>query len=148
MRRLDEQLAALATMSPVLLRAEWLRVYKAPAPDLTTDLLRRGIAHRLQEKVHGGLAPATVRDIDRLYRQYARTGAVAPAAHVKIKPGTRLVRDWGDASHHVLVLEDGYLYQDRRYSLSRIAEEVTGARWSGPRFFGLMRRKTAETADA
>ncbi len=56
----------------------------------------------------------------------------------RIKAGTRLVREWGGISHHVVVLEDGYHYLERRYSsLSQIARDITGAHWSGPRFFGL-----------
>ena len=53
-------------------------------------------------------------------------------------PGTRLIRTWGGETHEVTVLERGYLWQERRYrSLSAIAGEITGTRWSGPRFFGL-----------
>lgn len=66
------------------------------------------------------------------------------ACHVA---GTRLVRDWGGVSHHVLVLESGYHYGDRRYSsLSQIARDITGAHWSGPRFFGLKRERAAADA--
>ena len=141
---LDEQLAGLTRMSPAQLRAEWLRVYRDPAPDMTADLLRRGIAWRLQERVMGGLAPSTLREIERLVRQFTRTGEVVSQPPLVIKPGTRLVRDWGGKSHHVLVLEEGYLYQDRRYrSLSQIAAHITGAKWSGPRFFGLQQREAA-----
>jgi hypothetical protein len=36
------------------------------------------------------------------------------------------------------MLENGVLYQGRTYrSLSEVARVITGARWSGPRFFGL-----------
>ena len=53
---------------------------------------------------------------------------------------TDLVRVWRGTSHHVLICDEGYSYQDRRYaSLSSIAREITGAAWSGPRFFGLKR---------
>ena len=141
---LDEQLVGLMRMSPAQLRAEWLRVYRDPAPDMTADLLRRSIAWRLQERVMGGLAPSTLREIERLVRQFTRTGEVVSQPPLVIKPGTRLVRDWGGKSHHVLVLEEGYLYQDRRYrSLSQIAAHITGAKWSGPRFFGLQPREAA-----
>ena len=52
--------------------------------------------------------------------------------------GTRLVREWQGETYEVSVLEKGYQWQGRHYrSLSRIAREITGARWSGPRFFGL-----------
>jgi hypothetical protein len=56
-------LARLTTMSSAELRSEWLGLYKRPAPDMTTDLLRRGIAYRLQERASGGLAPATMREM-------------------------------------------------------------------------------------
>ena len=137
MAGLDDKLAALTTMSSARLRAEWLQLYKQPAPDLTADLLRRGIAYRLQEKAHGGLSLAMLREIKRMRRHLASTGEVTLPA-TRIKSGTRLVRDWGGASHHVVVLDQGFLYRDQRYrSLSTIAAEITGAKWSGPRFFGL-----------
>jgi hypothetical protein len=144
---LDDQLAALATMSPAQLRSEWLRVYKVPAPPLTSDLLARGVAWRLQERAHGGLPAATLREIRQVQRQIDRGDAVN-VTQGRIKPGTRLVRDWGGTSHHVIVLESGFLYLDRSYSsLSQIARDITGAHWSGPRFFGTKRR-AAEAVDA
>ncbi|WP_221794092.1 DUF2924 domain-containing protein [Aquisediminimonas sediminicola] len=149
MSTLDEQLAALTTLSTMLLRAEWLRLHKVPAPAMTNDLLRRGIAHRLQERAKGGMPSGTVRELGRLCRHYARTGAVEAAQPSRIKPGTRLVRGWGGESHHVVVLETGYLYRDQNYtSLSQIAAGITGAKWSGPRFFGLIKRKMVEVAHA
>jgi hypothetical protein len=138
MRELEKRLAALATMPPAQLRSEWLSLYKTPAPPLTADLLARGIAWRLQERAHGGLSKSTLREVEHLRLQLERGGG-ARVSDGRIKPGTRLVRDWGGRSHHVLILESGYLYQDRRYaSLSQVARDITGARWSGPRFFGLM----------
>src|ERR1700761_1809338 len=115
MATLAEKLTALATLSPARLRAEWLRVYKVPAPAMTADLLRRGIAWRLQEQASGGLPPRVARAIDRLCRQTTpdARGSTGPAG--RVKPGTRWVRDWGGSSHHVLVLEDGYLYRDQTY---------------------------------
>ena len=103
---LDAQLAALATMSPAQLRSEWLRVYKVPAPPLTADLLARGVAWRLQERAHGGLPANALREIQQVQRQLDRGDAVN-VTEGRIKPGTRLVRDWGGMSHHVIVLEIG-----------------------------------------
>ena len=143
---LQAQLSALQHMSQAQLKAEWLRVHKCPPPPLTTDLLARGIAWKLQERAHGGLAPATVREVARLARQMAGSERVNVTAG-RIKPGTRLVRDWGRASHHVTVLEGGYLYRDRHYrSLSQIARDITGSHLSGPRFFGLTRQGAKEAA--
>ena len=147
MTTLEDKLTALATMSPAQLRAEWLRVHKAPAPAMTPDLLRRGVAYRLQEQVLGGLRPAIKRELERLGAQLDRTEPVAVAS-MHIKPGTWLVRDWGGASHHVMVEEGGFSYREQRYrSLSEIACTITGTKWSGPRFFGLKRRARAH-ADA
>ena len=141
---LDDKLAGLATMSPAQLRGEWLRVHKSPAPTMTPDLLRRGIAYRLQEQVHGGLKPAVKRELERLGAQLDRTEAIAVAS-VHIKPGTRLVRDWGGVSHHVVVEDGGFCYRDQRYrSLSEIASIITNTKWSGPRFFGLAQRRRVQ----
>lgn len=145
MRDLGKQLAALGTMSPAQLHSEWLSLYKVPAPPLTADLLARGVAWRLQERAHGGFSKSTLREVEELRRRFERGGA-ARVSDGRIKPGTRLVREWGGKSHHVLILERGYLYQDRRYtSLSQVARDITGARWSGPRFFGLMAGSKVQT---
>jgi hypothetical protein len=41
----------------------------------------------------------------------------------------------------VLVYKDGFEHEGQRYrSLTVIAERITGAHWSGPRFFGLTKR--------
>ena len=141
MATLEDRLTALATMSPAQLVAEWHRVHKSPAPAMTPDLLRRGIAYRLQERVHGGLKPSIKRELERIGCQFDRTDPVA-VVNMHIKPGTRLVRDWGGATHHVLVDEHGFTYRDQRFgSLSEIASIITGTKWSGPRFFGLTRRR-------
>jgi len=58
------------------------------------------------------------------------------------KPGTRLIREWRGVTHAVLVHADGYEWQGKRHrSLSVISRAITGAHWSGPRFFGLRRAR-------
>ncbi len=60
---------------------------------------------------------------------------------VTLTPGTRLIREWNGRTIAVEVRDDGFVWEDRTYrSLSEIAVLVTGAHWSGPRFFGLTRR--------
>jgi hypothetical protein len=45
----------------------------------------------------------------------------------------------------VAVLDDGYEYEGEVYaSLTRIARIITGAHWSGPRFFGLIDKVASE----
>jgi hypothetical protein len=60
------------------------------------------------------------------------------------KTGTTLVRQWRGHAHAVLVRKDGFEYDGQHYrSLTVIAERITGAHWSGPRFFGLTKRAGA-----
>lgn len=97
----------------------------------------RGLAYRLQERAHGGLPAATRRELARIAKQL-RAGKSMVDTGATLRPGTRLVREWHGKLHQVLVLDGAYLFEDRRYrSLTRIAHTITGANWSGPRFFGL-----------
>ena len=152
---LDERLAALNRLGLDQLRAEWRRLHHGAAPParLSRDLLLRSIAHRLQEDALGGLRPAAMRRLAKLARSRAGEGEPAPApAAVRLKPGTTLVREWHGRTHTVVVLADGgFEHQGRRYaSLTGLARAITGARWSGPRFFGLRRgtRPAGAHADA
>jgi hypothetical protein len=65
-----------------------------------------------------------------------------------LKTGTTLVRQWRGRAHTVLVRENGFGYEGQHYrSLTVIAEKITGAHWSGPRFFGLTRRAGASVVE-
>ena len=141
MTGLEQQLAELMTLPPAQLRSLWRDTYRSLAPDIGPDLLRRGIANRLQERVHGSLPNATKREIERLRKRVERTGKAGHMHAISLKTGTRLVRSWRGKSYHVLVCDDGFEFEARHYaSLSHIAREITGAHWSGPRFFGLKKR--------
>lgn len=132
-----DQLAAMAL--PKLRRA-WRGLYRTEAPQSSADLIARALAWAIEERTHGGLDPAVVRELVRRHAATGRGGAGEP----RLKPGTRLARDWGDRRHVVLVEPNAYVFEERRYtSLSQIAKAITGAHWSGPRFFGLkvQRRK-------
>ena len=140
MDKLDDKLAALAIMSPVQLRGEWLQLFKREAPATGPRLSALAIAYRLQERSLGALASEYRRELARLGKRYAATGELDADPTARLKPGTRLVRDWRGRTHQVLIRDDGYGYRDRVYaSLTQIAREITGTNWSGPRFFGLKR---------
>ena len=65
------------------------------------------------------------------------------------KTGTTLVRQWRGHAYTVVVREDGFEYEGQHYrSLTVIAERITGAHWSGPRFFGLTKRTGASLGAA
>ena len=102
------------------------------------------VAHRIQEKVYGGLSRPIQRLLDRLITEYAAKPGGKIVLPRRIKPGSVLVRQWKGKSHRVVVLAEGFAYDGRTFgNLSEIAVLITGTRWNGPRFFGL-RSKTAE----
>ena len=145
MARLIDGLAALTTMSPAQLRAEWRRVHKGAAPSLPPDILRRGIAYRLQERLHGSLTTAVARELDRISARLAKGLMTIGSDANRLKPGMRLIRSWQGRTYTVLVSDNGFILDDRSFSsLSQVAKAITGVHWSGPRFFGIGRPASAD----
>jgi Protein of unknown function (DUF2924) len=136
---LAKELARLCAATIFELRGEWRRLHRAPPPmRLSRDLLLRGITYKLQERLLGGLSQSILRKLERLNHDSEASGAQTPAPPISLKAGTRLVREWRGVTYTVLVHEDGFEWSSRRYrSLTIVAREITGAHWSGPRFFGL-----------
>jgi hypothetical protein len=134
---------ALVRLSEVTifeLRGEWRRLHRMPPPmRLSRDLLIRAITYKLQERAYGGLSKATARKLEQAAAGPPSHGSVTPTPSVSLRPGTRLVREWRGVTHMVLIHADGIEWRGHR-SLSVVARKITGARWSGPRFFGLRRQ--------
>lgn len=122
------------------LRREWRRLHgMQPPKSLSRDLLLRGITYKIQERAFGGLSKSVLRKLSE-----APSNVVRPATPVRVKVGTRLVREWNGQTHTVLVHADGVEWRGKLYrSLSVVARKITGAHWSGPRFFGLTARQEA-----
>jgi hypothetical protein len=100
----------------------------------------RALANKLQERAHGRPSLAMNRRLTTLAREFEKGSSSFDPA-VVLKTGTRLVRQWRGHAHIVLALDDGFEYEGQRYrSLTMIAARITGAHWSGPRFFGVTKR--------
>ena len=100
------------------------------------------IAHRIQEQTLGGLKPATRRFLEKAAEDNVSRQQIFPL--ISIKPGTRLLREWHGVVYEVIVMEDSVYCNGKRYrSLSEVARAITGARWSGPLFFGLKKQEVA-----
>jgi hypothetical protein len=135
-----DRLARLETLDLSAMRQDWRRLYRAEPPRLSRDLMMRALAYRIQEIVLGGLSKATLRRLAALAAEFESDGRIATPAQSRIKPGARLVREWHGRTHAVGVTEEGFEFEGKLYrSLTGIAREITGAGWSGPRFFGLAR---------
>ena len=141
------RLEALCDLNPDELRREWRRLYRSQPPRLSRDLLIRAIAYRIQELRYGGLSKGTRRKLAALVEARGSGAVLAKEGAQRIRAGARLVREWNGRTHTVTVEEEGFTYAGRSYrSLTAIAREITGARWSGPRFFGLPRKKGSPDA--
>lgn len=145
----EAELDRLPTTPIVPLRVRYREVFRTDPPKaFGPDLLRRSIAHRIQEKAYGGL-PAPAR---RLFDQLVKAAMAKPNGRLelprRIKPGSELVRTWKGKSYRVTVMADGFAHEGKTFtSLSEIASEITGTKWNGPRFFGLRSAPNREGAD-
>ena len=121
------------------LRSEWRLWYRALPPSrIGRELLLLGVAWKIQEQVHGGLSAGSKRRLAELAATMSDGGDLVRSRAVRLRQGVSLVCDWQGQTVTVLVLEDGFEWQGGRWrSLSMIAREITGTRWSGPRFFGI-----------
>lgn len=136
MSRIDDELDGLVSCSPAQLKERWRGLEASPPPAVPATLLRRLVAQRLQERRYGALPTLVTRELARLEREEPSVKPVR--SRIELTPGTRLVREWNGQTISVEVIEDGFSYGDQTWrSLSEIARHVTGAHWSGPRFFGI-----------
>ena len=131
------------------LKTRWGEAFgRAPPRHIRRGLLVRGLAYCIQEKAQGGLKPAVRRRLAKAAAELS-AGRAPPAPSPTIKPGTRLLREWQGVVHEVIVLKDGVDYRGKSWrSLSAVAREITGTRWSGPRFFGLQKTRSSKDSAA
>ncbi|MDP1662820.1 MAG: DUF2924 domain-containing protein [Phycisphaerales bacterium] len=160
--RLPLDLDALPRMTMDQLRELWPKHMGRAPPPVQKRLMVRELAWRVQERIYGGLDAETRRLLNAAVRAVnaeiaggnkerprRRAGSVVRPQRAILPTSTRLVRTWQGQAHEVLVLSSGgtgnggegggrFKYRGKQYkSLSEIARLITGARWSGPRFFGL-----------
>jgi hypothetical protein len=145
----DGEIAGLLNRSTQDLRLGWRKLHRSGPPlGLSRDLMIRALANELQECAQGDPSAALRRRLQTMARELEK-GASSFDPSTVPKTGTILVRQWRGHTHTVLVREDGFEYEGQHYrSLTVIAERITGAHWSGPRFFGLTQRARASVAEA
>ena len=145
----ETELERLPKMPIAELRSRFCELFRTEPPRaFGPDLLRRSIAHRIQERAYGGLS----REHQRLLDQLVRAARAKPNGRLelprRIKPGSELVRTWNRKTYRVMVMENGFAWEGKAFSsLSEIAFEITGTRWNGPRFFGLRSRPARSEAE-
>lgn len=147
----SQELADLANLDLDALRRRWRALNGRSAPEhLPRHLLVRLIAYRIQAKTFGDLDSKSIKLLRGLAQQRAKRGDrpsgvptleslnLSSRGARPLAPGTVIGREHGGTMHHVMVLTDGFAWNDATYrSLSEVAYAITGTRWNGPRFFGL-----------
>lgn len=142
MSKVDTIIAAIPAMPRSEIEAQWNRLGAGEAPRLADPLLRRLTAQMLQERRYGDVPAIIRRELARLAEAEAAERSQPPIMPIRLSEGTRLIREWNGRTIEVLVRDDAFEWEGRTYkSLSHIAREVTGAHWSGPRFFGMRARR-------
>lgn len=139
----------LTRMTPTHLRDMWTGLGIPGDPPHLKPSLLRGIAWHKQKRTRGSLDAETRRLLKAAIRNapdptIAKRNKRKSRDNVRLRTGTTLVRTWRGRAHEVSVFDNGkrFRYRETEYaSLSEIAREITGARWSGPRFFGLKKLK-------
>jgi len=114
---------------------QWREAYNRPPPKhLSLRFMQRALMYEAQCRFEGGVSRKTLQALSKLV-----SGKEQGRVHAHtLKPGNHLVREWNGRTYQVEVLDKGFLMDGKRYtSLSAIAKRITGAHWSGPRFFGL-----------
>jgi Protein of unknown function (DUF2924) len=144
----DIELDRLPKMPIADLRNRYRELFRTEPPKaFGPDLLRRSIAHRIQERIYGGLPRTTQRLLDQLVKAAAAKPNGRLELPRRIKPGSELVRTWNGKTYRVMVTADGFAHDGKTFSsLSEIASDITGTNWNGPRFFGLRSSSNGESA--
>ncbi|MEQ9490516.1 MAG: DUF2924 domain-containing protein [Alphaproteobacteria bacterium] len=121
--------------------AAWINAYGNPPPKRTSNrLLMLSYHYHRQTSLHGGLSKKSIRKLDAWARgaNAHDPGQGGKPDATPVTTGTRLVREWNGRIHVVDVEGDTMRYNGHTFSsLSAVARAITGARWSGPRFFGV-----------
>jgi hypothetical protein len=145
---LEAQLERLPQMNREALRALWKELFGGlPNQKLRREILIPILAYRLQEGTLGGLTPAVAKRLRAIAEEISLGVRPAPSSAQSLKAGARIIREWQGKLYEVAAVEKGFEYNGRKFtSLSEIAREITGTRWSGPAFFRLKKRSPMKAA--
>jgi hypothetical protein len=134
-------MASEGALSRTKLLEQWEQAFElAPPPYLSIPFMTKALSYQAQCKRAGGL-PAQTR---RALQQIASGKPVKDVPMNPSKIGTHYVREWNGRTYQVAVVKDGLEMDGRVWpSLSAIAKHITCTTWSGPRFFGLAKVRSA-----
>ncbi|WP_170441370.1 DUF2924 domain-containing protein [Ruegeria arenilitoris] len=129
--KLESLIADISAFDRAECLDRWREVFGRPPPKyLSPQFMKRVLIWEIQNRALGGVSLKTTRRLNQI-----ASGKTLPAT---TKPGSHLIREWNGRTYQVEVVDGGYVMDRKTWrSLSAIARHITGARWSGPRFFGV-----------
>jgi Protein of unknown function (DUF2924) len=149
----------LARMQPVELQRLHLKLFGRTVPSGNSELARRRIARHVQSEKEGGLPESARQHALAIAKEASlrmhvqRDGTESPFLHATVTgivsghdsrlpmPGSVIVKEYRGKTLVVRVLDNGFEHDGRRFaSLSAIAKEITGTKWNGFLFFGLVKK--------
>ena len=114
--------------------AQWRMIFASEPPLRIGAALLAAIVAQAQRE---STIASTMRTLEKQLASAIALQTLSAHSTTTLRTGDRFVRGWGGANHEVTILPNGFSYRGDIYqSLSEIARLITGARWSGPRFFG------------
>lgn len=131
---LPDQLREISALDRVACVDRWTATFgTAPTKYLSIDFMQRVLARDLQVKSLGGYSTQVRRALTAVLQQIKSADSSSA-----VRPGSYLLREWNGRTFRVEVTGTGYVLDGVTFaSLSTVAKKITGAHWSGPRFFGL-----------
>jgi hypothetical protein len=135
----------------------WSKLHGKPPPKYTSmQFMQQALTFEAQVKRFGGHSAAVKRALkpaakstaaDRNRGEDRSSPPGLATSTLSLRAGMHLVREWNGRTYQVSVLEYGFQMDGKDYtSLTAIAKKITGAKWSGPRFFGLTGKRGAKHA--
>ena len=125
------------------LRQQWSEAWRIqPHVRIGRTMLEKSLAYKQRELAGLGMTNEQRERLKQLVKTYKRNPKCFDDHRPNIKPGTRLVKEYGGQRHVITVLKSGFEYQGNTYtSLTQLATEISGTPWNGWAFFGLRRKK-------
>ena len=135
-------LARLPEMHMDALWSLWDKHFPVRPKNHHRGFVQSRLAYKIQELAYGGLHAATRRQLERIGESGEVPRKYKKGGQPLVAPGTILVREYDGREVRVTATPDGrFEYNGTVYrSLTAITRHLTGALWSGPSFFGLVRR--------
>lgn len=141
---LSRKIATLPDLNKAQLLKVWAENFSHEPPrKLRKEVMVPVLAYRMQEREFGGQSHNARKRLKEIAQSLRKEKPSQDTAAANQATGTRLIRSWHGQVHEVLSTDRGYEYRGSSYgSLSKIAREITGTRWSGPAFFGTREKKS------